>query len=105
MGGSKQASRLWKHYFDSIDGVLFCVDISDEARIGQVKEMLWRTNDPGLHGVPFLIMFNKSDKKEGKMEFEFLKQTLLLEQLEKIRPVRTQICSALDGSGIWEGLN
>ena len=29
VGGSKQAARLWKHYFDSIDGVLFVVDITD----------------------------------------------------------------------------
>ena len=48
VGGSKQAARLWKHYFDSIDGVLFCVDISDEERLRLVKELLWRTNDPQL---------------------------------------------------------
>jgi len=48
VGGSKQATRLWKHYFDSIDGVLFCVDITDEKRLQQAKEILWRVNDPQL---------------------------------------------------------
>jgi len=44
VGGSKQAARLWKHYFDSIDGVLFCVDITDKDRLKQAKEMLLRIN-------------------------------------------------------------
>lgn len=50
-------------------------------------------------------MLNKNDKTEGKMTPEYVKQALLLDQLEKVRPVRTQVCSALDGSGVWEGLS
>lgn len=66
--------------------------------------MLWRTNDPQLQGVPFLVLMNKSDKQD-KMTPEFIAETLLIEALEKVRPVKMQVCSALDGSGIWEGLN
>lgn len=69
-----------------------------------MKELLWRTNDPQLAGVPFLLMFNKNDR-EDKVAPEIIIETLMLEHLEKVRPVRTQVCSALDGSGIWEGLN
>jgi hypothetical protein len=39
------------------------------------------------------------------MRPEFVQETLLLENLSKLRQVKSQICSALDGSGIWDGLN
>ena len=42
VGGGKQASRLWKHYFDSIDLVLFVVDSSDKKRLFMANEMLGR---------------------------------------------------------------
>ena len=62
VGGSKQAARLWKHYFDSIDGVFFVVDVTDEARLRQAKDTMWRINDPAMAGVPFLVFLNKTDK-------------------------------------------
>ena len=51
---------MWKHYFDSIDCVIFVIDSADQKRLFQANEMLGRvTRDPLLAGVPFLIMFNK----------------------------------------------
>ena len=34
---SGQATRLWKHYFDKINAVIFVVDSSDRGRIPKVK--------------------------------------------------------------------
>jgi len=105
VGGSRQAARLWKHYFDSIDGVLFCIDISDPSKMKTCKEMLWRVSeDSAMQSVPFLIYLNKTDISD-KMTLEFVSDTLLLDSLTMKRPVRTQLCSAKDGSGIWEGLS
>jgi small GTP-binding protein len=83
VGGSRQAARLWKHYFDKIDGVLFCLDIADRTKLRQCKEMLWRVNeDPLMEKVPFLIYMNKIDKDESqKMSQGELTTELLLESL------------------------
>lgn len=60
VGGGKQASRLWKHYFDSIDGVIYVIDSTDKKRLFMVKEMAMRVvKDPSMAGVPFLFMLNK----------------------------------------------
>ena len=45
---------------------------------------------------------NKSDL-EAKMEESFVKEQLCIDKLQ--RQVRTQVCSAKEGGGIWEGLN
>jgi GTPase SAR1 family protein len=37
-----QATKLWKHYFDHIDGVVFVVDSTDEERIFLAKDELRR---------------------------------------------------------------
>ena len=104
VGGSKQAARHWKHYFDTIDGVLFVVDITDQDRLKQAKETMWRINDPAMAGVPFLVFLNKTDKP-NKMDKEFVMEQLEIEGYKLMRPVRVQECSALDGSGIMVGVN
>jgi GTPase SAR1 family protein len=105
VGGGKQASRLWKHYFDSIDLVIFVIDSSDKKRLFQANEMLGRVvRDPLIAGVPFLLMFNKKDL-ETRMTQHEIEAGLNLEKWFGERTMRSQLCSAKTGEGIWEGLN
>ena len=60
-----QATKLWKHYFDSIDGMIFVIDSTDCERIPKAKAELMRvTKDVSLQNVPCLLMFNKTDMTE-----------------------------------------
>lgn len=57
-----QATKLWKHYFDSVDGLIFVIDSTDRARIAKAKAELVRVSkDPTLAQVPYLLLFNKID--------------------------------------------
>jgi signal recognition particle receptor subunit beta len=57
---SGQATRLWKHYFDKIDAVVFVVDSSDKDRLGKARSLLHKCfADPELSQVPFLVFANK----------------------------------------------
>ena len=58
-----QATKLWKHYFDHIDAVIFVVDpTSDEKQHHKsANELRKLTKDPALELVPILIMINKQD--------------------------------------------
>lgn len=57
-----QAVRLWKHYFDSINAIIYVVDSTDKERITKARDEMHRiTKDPALAGVPYLIMLNKID--------------------------------------------
>ena len=60
-----QATKLWKHYFDSVDGLIFVVDSTDRGRIAKAKAELSRVGkDPALSQVPYLLLFNKCDLVE-----------------------------------------
>jgi ADP-ribosylation factor 1/2 len=75
-----QATKLWKHYFDHIEGVVFVVDSTDEERLMLAKEELRRLLNSGnstaassqnqasegLGDVPFLLLYNKRDLLNAK---------------------------------------
>ena len=76
-----QATRLWKHYFDSIDGVFFVLDSSDKGRLMKARDELHRIGrDPALAGVPYIIMINKCDI-EDRTPLEEITKKLDLELL------------------------
>ena len=68
-----QATKLWKHYFDNVHGLVFVIDSTDKSRIYKAKAELMRVaNDPALKTVPTLLMFNKIDLEDQRMALEEL---------------------------------
>ena len=68
---SGQATRLWKHYFDKINAIIFVVDASDRERIQKGQEELHRViSDEELAGAPVLVFANKQDVPGAMTEEE-----------------------------------
>ena len=68
---SGQATRLWKHYFDKINAIIFVVDASDRERIQKAQEELHRViSDEELAGAPVLVFANKQDVPGAMTEEE-----------------------------------
>ena len=68
---SGQATRLWKHYFDKINAIIFVVDASDRERIQKAQEELHRViSDEELAGAPVLVFANKQDLPGAMTEEE-----------------------------------
>ncbi len=66
-----QATKLWRHYFDKIDAVLFVIDSTDEEKLMFAREELNRVLlDSALAGVPVLIFYNKKDREDSKSQDE-----------------------------------
>ena len=117
-----QATKLWKHYFDHIDAVIFVVDSTDEEKLFFARDELKRLlsiagkdataasstagGSEGLGDVPFLLMYNKKDMEGQSKTSEELSGRLEIEYLrEQGRQVIIQECSAMTGAGIWEGVD
>ena len=56
-----QATKLWKHYFDQIDAIIYVVDSTcDDKRLEKNQSELSKIGkDPSLKDVPLLVMLNK----------------------------------------------
>ena len=101
-----QATKLWRHYFDKIDAVIFVIDSTDEEKLLFAREEFGRIlKDESLAGVPVLLFYNKKDIKERSKSAQELNQRLEVEEYQKERSISVQDCSALTGEGIWEGLD
>ena len=57
---SGQATRLWKHYFEKINAIIFVVDSSDLEKMSRAQEELHRViSDEELQSAPVLVFANK----------------------------------------------
>ena len=57
---SGQATKLWKHYFESINAIIFVIDSSDKDRMEKVKVELQKiAEDEELANAPILVFANK----------------------------------------------
>ena len=100
-----QATKLWKHYFDKIDGVAFVIDSTDEEKLLFATEEFARLlSDESLLGIPFLLLYNKSDLP-SHMSPELLNTRLDVLKAQETREVFTEQCSAVTGEGVWEGID
>uniref|UniRef100_A0A7S3J7C1 Uncharacterized protein n=2 Tax=Euplotes harpa TaxID=151035 RepID=A0A7S3J7C1_9SPIT len=99
-----QARKLWKHYYDKVDGVIMVIDSSDIDRMGIVKEELAKiVVEPGLESVPILLMANKQDLTSALSKAE-ISELLAIKELGR-KNLTFHSCSAKTGEGLWEGLD
>ena len=101
VGGS--ARKLWKHYYDKVDGIIFVVDSTDIDRMKIAKqEILSILREEGLSTVPLLILANKQDLENASNEKE-VNEMLELKDISR-KDVVYHGCSAKSGEGIWESV-
>ena len=103
---SGQATRLWKHYFDKINAIIFVVDSNDRERIARAADELQKVvEDQELEGAPILVFSNKQDLQGAMGPDEVIEQLKLKDMPEsKKKDISFQSCSAKTGEGVWEGI-
>mmetsp|Transcript_20841 Transcript_20841/g.65558 ORF Transcript_20841/g.65558 Transcript_20841/m.65558 type:complete len:199 (+) Transcript_20841:62-658(+) len=62
IGGQDKIRRLWRHYLEGCDAVIFVVDSADAARLDLARDELRSLADePQLRDAKFLVFANKQD--------------------------------------------
>ena len=62
VGGQEKIRRLWQHYYQNSDGLIFVVDSCDRERVEEAREELFGVMDSDeMRGVPFVVLANKQD--------------------------------------------
>ncbi|CAF96167.1 unnamed protein product [Tetraodon nigroviridis] len=62
VGGQTIIRPLWRHYYVSMQGLIFVIDSNDPQRIQEAAEELHRMfEEEELRGVPLLVFANKQD--------------------------------------------
>ena len=103
VGGQEQIRRLWRHYYQGADGIIFVVDSNDRERLANVKEELtFMLKEEDLRNAVVLIFANKQDLPNA-MKVQEISDGLALHELGD-RKWYIQPACATTGDGLFEGL-
>ncbi|RZC37603.1 Arf, G-alpha, Ras and/or Gtr1 RagA domain containing protein [Asbolus verrucosus] len=102
VGGQDKIRRLWRHYFQNTQGIIFVVDSSDRDRIGEAaKELKSLLLESELESAALLVLANKQDLPISMTAAEIAEKMQLNGLLN--RKWHIQGTCALRGSGLYEG--
>ncbi|KAG4067359.1 hypothetical protein HA402_000350 [Bradysia odoriphaga] len=104
IGGQQKIRPYWKNYFENTDALVYVIDCSDRKRLletgNELNELLI---DEKLVQVPLLVFANKQDLSNVIKTSE-IAETIGLTKL-KDRTWQVQACSAINGTGVKEGMD
>jgi len=104
IGGQDKIRKLWRYYYQGVQGVIFVVDSSDRDRIEDAREELVKlVNEEELKDASFLVYINKQDLP-GAMTASELAEKLGLHGMKHGRWYIQPAC-ATTADGIYEGLD
>ena len=102
VGGQDKIRRLWSHYYENSDAIVYVVDSNDRDRLSEARDELHKMLDEDqLRNASLLVLCNKQDLPSA-MSPSAVSEGLGLRALR--RDWYLQACSAVSGDGIFEGL-
>lgn len=105
VGGQDRIRRLWRHYFENTQGLVYVVDSSDRERMQEARDELMHIMDePSFPpDAAVLVLANKQDLPNALTAAEMTDQ-LGLRNL-KNRSWFIQSTCAMSGQGVYEGFD
>ena len=102
VGGQDKIRRLWSHYYENSDAIVYVIDSNDRDRLSEARDELHKMLDEDqLRNASLLVLCNKQDLPSA-MSPSAVSEGLGLRALR--RDWYIQACSAVSGDGIFEGL-
>merc|ERR1711904_344620 len=104
IGGQDKIRKLWRHYYQGTEGLIFVIDSSDRDRIQDAREELSKMLvDEDMNDAVLLVFANKQDLPNA-MSTDDVVEKLGLHSI-KGRPWFVQSTCATTGDGLYEGLD
>ena len=104
LGGQTSIRPYWRCYYANTAAVIFVVDSTDIERLNTASdELAAMLNEEELRDAALLVFANKQDQPESKGAGE-ISEALNLAELRD-RNWSIVACSAVDGSGVNEGMD
>ncbi|KAJ7213460.1 ADP-ribosylation factor family-domain-containing protein [Mycena pura] len=103
IGGQAKIRRLWNHYYQNAQAIIFVVDSNDPERVSEAREELQRMlTEDELRDALLLVFANKQDLPHAMNAAE-ITDKLGLHGLRQ-RTWYIQAVCATSGDGLYEGL-
>merc|ERR1712039_710436 len=104
VGGQDKIRRLWRHYYQGTQGIIFVVDGNDRDRAEDAREELMKMlNEDEMRDAVLLVFANKQDLPNAMPAAE-VTEKLGLHNMRN-RQWFIQSACATTGDGLYEGLD
>jgi len=104
VGGQDKIRRLWRHYYQGTNGLIFVVDSNDRDRAEDVREELAKMlNEDEMRDAVLLVFANKQDLPNAMPAAEVTDKLGL--HTVRNRQWFIQSACATTGDGLYEGLD
>ena len=104
IGGQDLLRKLWRHYYENVDAIIYIVDSNDKERAELARAELFKVlDDDNLRNASLLVYANKQDLPQS-MDTSECAEKLGMRNLRN-RDWHVQSCTATTGDGLWEGLD
>jgi small GTP-binding protein len=104
LGGQERMRKVWAAYYAESDVIVLVLDSTDRERLSLVRtELAAICSNEVLNRAALLILANKQDLP-GALSAEEITRELKL-HINKERAWTIQPCSALEGTGLTEGMD
>merc|ERR1712205_255820 len=104
VGGQDKIRKLWRHYYQNTQGLIFVVDSNDHDRIEDAREELDKMlNDEEMREAVLLVFANKQDLPNAMTAAEITEKLGL--HTMRNRQWYIQSTCATTGDGLYEGLD
>ena len=103
IGGQDRIRKLWRHYYQGTNLLIWVVDANDDSRLEEAREELQGLlKEDELRDAVLLVYANKMDLPHARSVSE-IADRLKLHSLQQ-RKWHVQAASATSGDGLFDGL-
>ena len=104
VGGQEKIRKLWRHYFNNIDIVIYVIDSNDQGRLEESKKELHSLmSEDQLRDIDALLIYNNKTDLPNSINTRSVAEILELNSIKQkwfIQP-----SSAINNDGITDGLD
>jgi small GTP-binding protein len=107
VGGQEKLRRLWHHYLEGSESLIYLVDSADRSRFEEAAEELRRVLEaPGMSGCRNVLVFaNKQDLPDAAGAEEVAAALQVASVAGPGRKWWVQGCVSTTGDGLYDGLD
>ena len=104
VSGLKRYRKIWKNFYDEVDGIMFVIDSSDLARMKIVKELIQEIDKDLNKMMPVVFLVNKQDL-ENCLSVEQVRNFIELDRIDTNFVWKLVRTISYTGLGIKEGID
>ena len=104
VSGLRRYRKIWKNFYDEVDGIMFVIDSSDLSRMKIVKELIQEMDKDINKMMPVVFLVNKQDL-ENCLSVDQVKNFIELDRFDTNFVWKLVRTISYTGLGIKEGID